>query len=136
MSSPIRWRSKLAATSNAHRVLLYELLAAGVFLDNISRRFTKRSTRFGKRSSEAAVRQPDLSGRYRDHRGEGPRERQDSPYTSAAELGADITHYLNDEPIIAQPPTASYQLKKFARRNRALVVGLAGIFVVLLLASL
>jgi non-specific serine/threonine protein kinase/serine/threonine-protein kinase len=53
-------------------------------------------------------------------------------YSSAAELAADITHYLKDEPIIAQPPTASYQLQKFARRHKALVGGVAAVFVVLI----
>jgi hypothetical protein len=53
-------------------------------------------------------------------------------YASAAELAADISHYLKDEPIVAQPPTTVYQLKKFARRNKALVVGIAAVFVVLL----
>jgi len=53
-------------------------------------------------------------------------------YSSAAELGADITRYLKDEPIVAQPPTAMYQVRKFARRNKALVIGIAAVFVVLL----
>ena len=52
-------------------------------------------------------------------------------YPSAAELAADITHYLNDEPIVARPPTTSYQLQKFARRHKALVGGVAAVFVVL-----
>ena len=52
-------------------------------------------------------------------------------YSSAAELAADITHYLKDEPIVAQPPTTSYQLRKFARRHKALVGGVAAVFVVL-----
>jgi eukaryotic-like serine/threonine-protein kinase len=53
-------------------------------------------------------------------------------YTSAADLGADIQRYLNDEPVAARPPSAGYQLKKFARRHRGLVAGVAAIFVVLL----
>jgi hypothetical protein len=53
-------------------------------------------------------------------------------YASAADLGADIQRYLNDEPIAARPPSASYQLQKFARRHRGLVAGLAAVFVVLL----
>jgi tetratricopeptide (TPR) repeat protein len=52
-------------------------------------------------------------------------------YASAAELAADITHYLKDEPIVAQPPTTGYQLQKFARRHKALVGGVAAVFVVL-----
>jgi len=53
-------------------------------------------------------------------------------YTSAADMGADIQRYLNDEPITARPPSASYQLQKFARRHRGLMAGLAAVFVVLL----
>ncbi|MBV9225662.1 MAG: serine/threonine protein kinase [Acidobacteriaceae bacterium] len=53
-------------------------------------------------------------------------------YASAADLEADIGRYLHDEPILARPPTVTYQLTKFTRRHRALVVGLAAIFVVLI----
>ena len=53
-------------------------------------------------------------------------------YTSAADLGADIQRYLNDEPIAARPPSAGYQLRKFARRHRGLMAGVAVVFVVLL----
>ncbi len=52
-------------------------------------------------------------------------------YGSAAELGADIRRYLADEPIVARPPSASYQLQKFARRHKAFVAGAAAVFVVL-----
>jgi eukaryotic-like serine/threonine-protein kinase len=53
-------------------------------------------------------------------------------YPSASGLAADIQRYLKDEPITARPPTAGYQLQKFARRNRALVTGLAAVFAVLM----
>lgn len=46
-------------------------------------------------------------------------------YDSAAELGEDIRRYLRDEPIVARPPSAMYQLEKFAKRNKALAAGLA-----------
>ena len=59
---------------------------------------------------------------------EKERERR---YASAAEMAADIQRYLNDEPIIARRPSASYQLQKFARRNKAFVTGVAAVFVVL-----
>jgi len=54
-------------------------------------------------------------------------------YQSASEFAADMRRYLNDEPIMARPPSATYQLRKFACRNKALVTGLAGVFVVLAL---
>ncbi len=53
-------------------------------------------------------------------------------YASAADLAADIQRYLHDEPITARPPSATYQLKKFARRNKALVAGIVAVFVVLI----
>ncbi|HTC36486.1 MAG TPA: serine/threonine-protein kinase [Bryobacteraceae bacterium] len=52
-------------------------------------------------------------------------------YSSAADLAADIRRYLKDEPIVARPASVSYQLGKFARRNKALVAGVAAVFVVL-----
>jgi eukaryotic-like serine/threonine-protein kinase len=54
-------------------------------------------------------------------------------YASAAELAADIRRFLHDEPIVARPPSAGYQLAKFARRNKALVGGVSAVFVVLVL---
>jgi tetratricopeptide (TPR) repeat protein/predicted Ser/Thr protein kinase len=44
-------------------------------------------------------------------------------YQTAAEFGADLRRFLNDEPITARAPSAVYQLRKFARRNRSLVLG-------------
>jgi tetratricopeptide (TPR) repeat protein len=53
-------------------------------------------------------------------------------YASAADLGADIQRYLKDEPIIARPPSAAYQLQKLARRHKAVAAGVAAVFVVLI----
>ena len=58
-------------------------------------------------------------------------------YSSAAELAADITRFLAHEPVLANPPTRRYRLRKFVRRNRlgvaagtatllAMVLGVAG----------
>jgi len=52
-------------------------------------------------------------------------------YSSAAELAGDIRRYLTNEPIVARPPTLTYQLQKFAIRHKALVGGLASVFAVL-----
>ncbi len=52
-------------------------------------------------------------------------------YGSAEELATDIRRHLADEPILARPPSSTYQLVKFARRNRALVAGVLFAFVAL-----
>jgi len=52
-------------------------------------------------------------------------------YQSAAELAGDIRRYLADLPIVARPATATYQLRKFARRHKGLVAGVAGIILAL-----
>ncbi|MHC4218851.1 MAG: serine/threonine protein kinase [Planctomycetota bacterium] len=57
-------------------------------------------------------------------------------YQSASELGSDIWRYLHDQPIVARPPKLGYQLSKFAKRHKALVVGVATVFVVLVLGIL
>ncbi|MDQ6828903.1 MAG: serine/threonine-protein kinase, partial [Gemmatimonadota bacterium] len=46
-------------------------------------------------------------------------------YGSAEELASDVRRFLNDEPIVARPATAMYQIRKFAKRHRALVGGIA-----------
>jgi WD40 repeat protein len=40
-------------------------------------------------------------------------------YESASGFAADVQRYLNDEPVLACPPSAWYGLRKFARRNKA-----------------
>jgi non-specific serine/threonine protein kinase/serine/threonine-protein kinase len=55
-------------------------------------------------------------------------------YPSAAALAEDIRRHLRNEPIAAHPPSTLYQLRKFARRNPALVGGLA-LFVATLAAG-
>jgi tetratricopeptide (TPR) repeat protein len=53
-------------------------------------------------------------------------------YSSAADLAEDIRRYLRDEPITARPPSAAYQARRFARRHKALVGGIAASMVLLL----
>jgi serine/threonine protein kinase len=53
-------------------------------------------------------------------------------YATAGELAADIDRFLNYEPIAARPPSTWYNLRKFARRNKTLVAGVAASFVILL----
>jgi eukaryotic-like serine/threonine-protein kinase len=57
-------------------------------------------------------------------------------YPSAADMAADLRRHLRDEPIVARRPSAVYQFRKFARRNRALVGGTIVAFVLLVAAVL
>jgi serine/threonine protein kinase len=56
-------------------------------------------------------------------------------YDSVTGLAADIVRYLSDEPVEAGPPSRSYKLKKFARRNKAAVIA-ASLVLSTLLAGL
>jgi len=56
---------------------------------------------------------------------------RDRRYESAAELATDLQRYLNHQPIRARPPSTWYLAQKFARRNRALVIGVAATLVAL-----
>jgi eukaryotic-like serine/threonine-protein kinase len=58
-------------------------------------------------------------------------------YSSVSEFAADVERFLRSEPIVARPPSVSYRVQKFVRRNRlavatagavsaAVVLGLAG----------
>lgn len=45
----------------------------------------------------------------------------DRRYGSAGELAQEIDRFLDHEPVLAGPPSASYRLKKFVRRHRIAV---------------
>ncbi|MBL0927262.1 MAG: protein kinase [Phycisphaerales bacterium] len=52
-------------------------------------------------------------------------------YQSAAALGDDIRRFLKSEPIAARPASTAYLIRKFTRRNKVLVGGVAATFVAL-----
>jgi len=53
-------------------------------------------------------------------------------YASVADLGRDLENFLADRPILARPPSAIYQLRKFTRRNRALMTAVMLILVLII----
>jgi len=61
------------------------------------------------------------------------KERSDR-YRTASELGDDLHRWLNDEPIMAQPPTLVTSFKRLVRRNKGLAVGVVAMAAVLALA--
>lgn len=55
-------------------------------------------------------------------------------YQSPAELAADITRYLQHEPIRARPPGSGYRLRRFVRKHRMLVAASAAVTLALSIA--
>jgi serine/threonine protein kinase/tetratricopeptide (TPR) repeat protein len=53
-------------------------------------------------------------------------------YETASGLARDIERYLSDEPVEACPPSASYRLRKFAKKNRAILATAAAVALILL----
>ncbi len=114
-------------------VILYELLAGKL-----------PYTTHGKAMHEVvqAIREEDpapLSSIHRSYKGDvdtivakALEKDKGRRYASAADLAGDIQHYLSDEPIVARPPSATYQLQKFARRHKAVVAGTAAVFLALI----
>lgn len=83
-----------------------------------------------------AIANPVLRGDLTTIIGKALAKERSARYPSAAELAADIRRYLADEPILAHPPSAAYLLRKFAKRNRGLVVGATAALMLLVLGSI
>jgi tetratricopeptide (TPR) repeat protein/predicted Ser/Thr protein kinase len=64
--------------------------------------------------------------------GKALEKEQTRRYRTAGELAADVQRYLQYEPITARPPSAMYQLNRFARRHKTLVAAVVAIVLVLL----
>lgn len=52
-------------------------------------------------------------------------------YDSAKSFAHDILRFLRDEPVQASPPSRSYRLKKFLRRNKGPVAAAAAVILAL-----
>src|SRR5262249_46889268 len=55
-------------------------------------------------------------------------------YETANGFALDVQRYLNDEPVLACPPSAGYRFRKFARRNKRALATVSVAAVVMLLA--
>jgi len=64
------------------------------------------------------------------------RKERSQRYRSASELSDDIDNYLKGEPLMAGPPTTRYRLKKFIRRHKALVSGIAAVLIVSIIGTI
>ena len=61
---------------------------------------------------------------------------RDLRYESASALADDIARYQANEPVTASPPSATYRVRKFVRRNRAGVAMAALAFLLLVLGMI
>src|SRR5262249_48758004 len=50
-------------------------------------------------------------------------------------LAMDIRRYLADEPVLASPPSAGYRFRKFARRNKGVLVTTSAVAAALLVGT-
>jgi non-specific serine/threonine protein kinase/serine/threonine-protein kinase len=73
----------------------------------------------------------EMRRRIREDEPPRPRIEKDPTrrYGSPSDLAADVDRHLQNQPVLASPPSAAYRLRKFVRRNRA---GVAASVVVLL----
>jgi serine/threonine protein kinase/Tfp pilus assembly protein PilF len=53
-------------------------------------------------------------------------------YNSPSEFAADIERYLNNEPVLACPPSTAYRVRKFIRRHKVSVAAAAVVLLALL----
>jgi non-specific serine/threonine protein kinase/serine/threonine-protein kinase len=56
-------------------------------------------------------------------------------YASVSELAADVGRHLHDEPVLAGPPTLSYRVRKYIRRNRVATAAAAVVLLGLVIGS-
>jgi serine/threonine protein kinase/TolA-binding protein len=64
------------------------------------------------------------------------RKERTERYRSASELADDIDNYLNGAPLIAGPLTNRYRLRKYLRKHKALVGGIAAVLVVSIIGTI
>ncbi|MGB0578929.1 MAG: protein kinase domain-containing protein [Limisphaerales bacterium] len=56
-------------------------------------------------------------------------------YETASGFAEDIRRYLDNRPVAASPPTVSYLLGKFMRRNVRLIASITGVFLALMIGA-
>jgi WD40 repeat protein/serine/threonine protein kinase len=57
-------------------------------------------------------------------------------YETASGMAMDVQRHLDDQPVQACPPSASYRFQKFARRNKIAIATTAIVFATLLLSAI
>lgn len=117
-------------------VMAYELLA-GRLPHDVGHRLVHEAVRIIREDDPTRLSSIDrsLRGDVETIIGKALEKEKTRRYQSAADLARDIRRYLSDQPITARPASAVYQLRKFARRNKAIVGGVAVAFVAMILGT-
>jgi serine/threonine protein kinase/tetratricopeptide (TPR) repeat protein len=113
-------------------VVLYELLTGQLPYDVESAHLLE-ATRIIRDAPPTPVRRlrSDLSGDIEAILFKALEKDRERRYQSAHEFALDISRFLSNEPVTARPPSFSYHLRTFARRNKALVTGAVAVFAAL-----
>jgi tetratricopeptide (TPR) repeat protein len=117
-------------------VILYELLAGQPPLDLSSMSLTQAALAIREKEPTPLVRlNPRFKGDLTAITGKALEHDPARRYQSASELAADLRRVLANEPVLARPQTTWYQARKFARRHRGLVAGLAAAALALIVGA-
>lgn len=113
-------------------VILYELLCGRLPIDSKGLSIAQAAPRIAhSEPAKLGSVDPRLRGDLEVIAAKALEKERARRYQSAGELAEDLRRFVVNEPILARPPTAMYQLRKFARRNRALVGGVVAAAVLL-----
>ena len=113
-------------------LVLYELLTGRLPYD-LSRTAIHEAARVVREEEPPRIgrQDPGLRGEIEILVHKALEKDRDRRYQSAFGLAEDIRRYLAGESITARPPSVSYQFQVFARKNKGLLVSVAGVFAVL-----
>jgi len=114
-------------------VLLYHLLCGRTPYD-VSRIPVHEAARVIRESAptQPSATNPTLRGDVETIVLKALEKERERRYQSAFGLAQDIERYMAGEAIAARPPSITYQLRVFARRNKVLIGATAAVFVVLM----
>ncbi|MBL1217652.1 MAG: serine/threonine protein kinase [Planctomycetes bacterium] len=109
-------------------IVLYEMLCEALPYD-VSRTVVYEAARIVRESAPAKPSTVNraLRGDVETMTLKAIEKDRDRRYQSASDLAQDIGRYLRQEPIEAHPPSITYRLSTFARRNKAAFVALSTI---------
>lgn len=117
-------------------VILYEVLSGKLPYDIRGRSLAEAARiRQDKNPTALSAVTPRLRGDVETIVQKALERDKERRYSSAAEFAADIRRYLNDEPIVARPPSTRYLLGKFVRRHRMFVAGAASFMLLLIVGT-